>query len=74
MSGSTQLARIRRALEAGERITPMDALRRWGCFRLGARVYDLRCEGFDILTSMVDRGDGTQFAEYRLISRPGEKV
>ena len=29
-------------------ITPMDALTLYGCFRLGARVYDLKTQGHDI--------------------------
>lgn len=64
MSTATQNAMIRAALERGERLTPLDALERYGCFRLGARIWDLRKEGMAIARDMVKRG-GTRVAEYR---------
>ena len=36
-------------------ITPMDALREFGCYRLGARIYDLRREGVKIRTRLVEQ-------------------
>lgn len=36
-------------------ITPLEALQMYGCFRLGARVCDLRKEGYPILTRRADR-------------------
>ena len=36
-------------------ITPLEALQLYGCFRLGARVCDLRKEGKPILTRRADR-------------------
>jgi hypothetical protein len=62
----TQTELVRAALEAGERITALDALRRWGCFRLGARIFDLKKEGLAITKEMVRRGDA-YVAEYRLV-------
>ena len=35
---------VKQSLIAGDVLTPMDALNRWGCFRLGARIYELRRE------------------------------
>lgn len=46
-------------------ITPMDALERYGCFRLSARIKDLRVRGVPIETRKVTR-NGKTFAEYRL--------
>ena len=44
--------RIKAALLKGEKLTPMDALRRFGCFRLGVRIWELRNEqGMDIRRS-----------------------
>ena len=54
---------ILEALQTGKSITPMDALNRWGCFRLGARVYDLRRKGYEI--ENVGRDD-VNYACYRL--------
>lgn len=61
----TQTAQIRAALENGERLTPLDALNRFGCFRLGARIYDLKQDGLPIEKQMVERG-GAKVAEYSL--------
>jgi hypothetical protein len=36
-------------------ITPFEALQMYGCLRLGARVCDLRKEGYPILTRRADR-------------------
>lgn len=47
----------------GARITPMDALRRFGCFRLSARIADLRVDGNKIFSHMVER-NGKHVAEY----------
>lgn len=40
-------------LRKGKKITPLEALNRWGCFRLGARVYDLKQDGHDIRSTMI---------------------
>lgn len=45
----TQTEGIKRFLQAGRRITPLEALHRFNCLRLGARIWDLRNEhGMDI--------------------------
>lgn len=61
----TQAQSILRHLKAGRSITPLEALRRFGCFRLGARVYDLRRSGHRIERSLVDDGE-RRYARYRL--------
>lgn len=43
-------------LEAGLSITPLEALKRYGCFRLGARIHDLRAKGYPIATNMISDG------------------
>jgi hypothetical protein len=48
-------------------ITPIDALRLYGCFRLAARIYDLRQLGHDIITLRVLNAEGNSYAEYHLI-------
>ena len=47
----TQNDMILVALKNGERITPLSALESFGCFRLSARIWDLRNEGHPINTS-----------------------
>lgn len=60
-----QTAQIRRALDAGRKLTPLDAWRDFGCFRLGARIYDLKQEGYPVERRMVETDEGKRVAEYR---------
>ena len=48
----TQKQAILTALKRRQRLTPLDALRRFGCFRLAARIADLRADGLNIVTSI----------------------
>ncbi|MGJ7024981.1 helix-turn-helix domain-containing protein [Petrimonas sulfuriphila] len=63
----SQTIQIKEHLLSGKSITPIEALNRYGCFRLGARIFDLKRDGLNIKTEMVERG-GKRFAEYRLIN------
>lgn len=47
----------------GMKVTPMDALNACGCFRLSARIFDLRSKGYDIKTDMVEV-NGSRIAQY----------
>lgn len=62
----SQKSQIRAWLESGKAINPMIALKEFGCFRLGARIWDLRDEGMTISTTMIDNGKGASYAEYRM--------
>ena len=62
---NNQNAVILKYLRAGNAITGLDALNLWGCFRLAARVHDLRGKGFVIDSVMVDRA-GKNVALYSL--------
>ena len=62
---ASQKAAVLADLQAGFAITPMDALRRYGCARLAARILELREEGWAIESSTVEEG-GARFASYRL--------
>ena len=53
-------------------INPMIALRNYGCMRLGARISDLRDEGYNIITERTESispmtGNHVSYATYRLI-------
>lgn len=52
----------------GHSITPMDALKKFGCFRLASRINDLRNDGHKIHRIMKERA-GKRFASYYLIER-----
>lgn len=51
-------------------ITPADAIRDLGVYRLGARIHELREKGFNIITNTVQSvnryGAAVRFAEYSL--------
>lgn len=51
-------------------ITPMEALNLFGCMRLGARIYDLKAAGHNIITIMTigEKASGrpSRFARYVL--------
>lgn len=57
---------ILRHLQAGNKITPLEALSEYGTIRLGAYIYDLRKEGHKIRTNMKRSFNGKTFAEYSL--------
>ena len=60
----TQNKQILRHLESGLPLTALLALKLFGCFRLSARIYDLKKRGMDIKSELVYK-DGKRFAEYR---------
>ena len=49
-----------------EPITPAQALAHLGCFRLAARVEEIRKEGYPVLTEMVEVYGGKHVAKYSL--------
>ena len=53
-------------LKPGRTITPIEALNRYGCFRLAARVLDLRQAGYPICTHTKQLPNGKHIAEYSL--------
>ena len=61
----TQTERILNYLSKNKRITPIEALDKFGCFRLAARISDLRKLGHTIWTDNVTK-NGKTFASYSL--------
>lgn len=55
-------------LATGKPLTPLMALRRFGCMRLGARIWELREDGHRIKAELVKRGEA-RVAQYRLEGR-----
>ena len=59
-------------LQAGRTITPLEALHFYNCFRLSARIYDLRQRDHDIRVRRVKfvapSGAVGSYAEYSLLS------
>lgn len=61
----TQTQKILGHLKTGRSVMPLMALQRWGCFRLAARIKDLKREGHRIETHRVERA-GKHYAAYLL--------
>lgn len=61
----SQKEMILSALVAGETLTPIDALNRFGCFKLANRISELKSDGIPVKVEMVEQ-DGKRFARYRL--------
>ena len=66
----SQCAQTRAHLESGKSITQAEAIEAWGCYRLVARIFDLRAAGMDIITETGTGknryGKSVKFAVYRL--------
>lgn len=63
-----QTAAILARLKTGRSITPIEALDEFGCFRLGARIYDLKQDGHQIVKEMVEVQSGKRVASYTLVT------
>lgn len=62
----SQTTQIQRHLEKGKSLTPIEALNKFGCFRLAARIADLRNDGMNIKTTIVKLKNKKQIAKYTL--------
>ncbi|MBR4755329.1 MAG: hypothetical protein IK076_00130 [Bacteroidales bacterium] len=65
---TSQKEMILEYLRLGHSITPLEALKFFGCFRLSARIADIRKAGFEVHTEQIhDRITGKRYASYSLI-------
>jgi hypothetical protein len=68
-SYESQSKMIKEYLLSGGSISPLDALKMFGCFRLGARIWDLRHkEGMNIKKETLVLDNNKRVAVYTLIS------
>ena len=58
-------------LKDGNSITPIESLDMFGCFRLAARIHNLKSQGHDISTTMIINGK-KKWAEYKLVPKKGQ--
>lgn len=56
-------------LQSGKHLTAIEALERFRCFRLAARIQDLRRAGIAISSQIVTLPNGKRVSKYRLASR-----
>jgi uncharacterized protein (UPF0303 family) len=70
----SQESKILKYLQKGYSLTPLEALEKFNCFRLGARIKNLRDDGHEILTEMIDdTKNGKRYASYRLAGAEPKK-
>lgn len=62
---TSQKKQILSYLRKGYKLTPIEALNLFGCFRLGARIYELKKDGYNILSEMISV-NGKRFSKYKL--------
>ena len=62
----TQNQNIANYLKNGKAITPIQALNKFNCFRLAARISDLRNDGMKIITKIITK-EGKSYASYSII-------
>lgn len=65
---TSQNEQIKNYLLQGKSLTPIDALYMFGCFRLGARCWDLKHkENIPIKTEMIVLNNGKRIAKYSIV-------
>ena len=62
----SQNTRIKEWQNDGNTLTPLQALEKFGCFRLASRIHDLRQDGLDVQTNFIKHENGNRFAIYEL--------
>ena len=71
MSKMTQNSEIMRFMQENGSITQIQAADEFGCYRLSARIYDLRAAGYNIKTDIITKrgryGGVINYAKYSLI-------
>ena len=63
-SSASQCKKIAAWLENGNRLTQLEALNLFGCFRLASRIHDLRDSGMDIKMERIITPHGKRVAQY----------
>jgi hypothetical protein len=53
-------------LKSGKTLTPLDALYNFGCFRLSARIYELKDSGWPIHCERKKLGGGKRVGHYTM--------
>lgn len=62
----SQTDRILEYMLQGHAITPIDALDRFGSFRLGARIAEIRKKGYLVYSEFITTPSGKRVKQYHL--------
>jgi len=66
----TKINQVAHHLINKKKITSWEAIERYHATRLADIIFDLKAEGWDIITDMVKEPSGVRYAVYRLLSVP----
>lgn len=69
----TQKENILAYLQAGNSITPIEALNMFGCFRLADIIYKLKADGYIFNTETITEDD-KHFSSYSLVVEEPEQA
>lgn len=69
----SKFKRLREYLKPGVKITPLEALRMFGIYRLGARIHDLRHKHGWAIKTEKSPALGEEFAVYHVIHQGKKK-
>lgn len=64
--GNSQNNQILRYFQAGGSLTQLDALQRFGCLRLSARIHNLRDRGYLIERELIRTPSGKHVARFSM--------
>ncbi len=70
----TQCDQILHHLETVGPLTPLDALKLYGCFRLTSRIWDLKQLGHEIQTDRKELPNQKSVAVYTLITKAQQEL
>lgn len=73
MNKQTQNEMILDYLLSGNSLTPLEALDRFGCFRLSGRIYDLKKKGVLIDTHFLKTSNGKTVSSYSITNIKTQK-
>lgn len=65
-TSQSQCKMILSHLQSGQKLTVLDSMKLFNCYRLSARIKNLRDMGYQIETEMVKTTSGKRIAEYRM--------
>jgi len=54
-------------------ISPIEALNRFGCFRLAPRILEIKEDGYNVVDRWKESPNGARFKEYKL-GRPNKST
>lgn len=63
MTTKSQRQKIMAFLEAGNKLTALDALKKFQCFRLASRIHELKKAGYPVVSQKIEL-NGKKVSQY----------